>query len=139
MTPYLIPRRHRRHSPPGPGLRRYAGLVAAGVALLMVAACGGTTGNETSGSSDDTAADSTKPLIYGVFATPLEEPWDGAIHAALTEAAEAGDIEYKHVDNLSTSDAMERSLRDIAANEKPDAIMGDAFAARFLAHVFVTP
>ena len=129
MTPHLIPRRHRRHSPPGPGLRRYAGLAAAGVALLMVAACGGTTGNETSGTGDDTTADSTKPLIYGVFATPLEEPWDGAIHAALTEAAEAGDIEYKHVDNLSTSDAMERSLRDIAANEKPDAIMGDAFAA----------
>ena len=32
------------------------------------------------------------PLVYGVFATPLEEPWDGAIHAALTSAAEDGEI-----------------------------------------------
>ncbi len=42
---------------------------------------------------------------------------------------EDGQIEYKHVDNVSTSDAMERTLRDIATNEQPDAIMGDAFAA----------
>ncbi len=68
-------------------------------------------------------------MIYGVFATPLEEPWDGAIHSALTAAAKDGKIEYKHVDNLATSDAMERSLRDIATNEQPDAIIGDAFAA----------
>ena len=67
--------------------------------------------------------------MYGVFATPLEEPWDGAIHAALEEAAADGVIQYKHVDDLSTSDAMERALRDIAVNEKPAAIMGDAFAA----------
>ena len=33
------------------------------------------------------------------------------------------------MDNLNTSDAMERGLRDIATNEKPDAIIGDAFAA----------
>ena len=71
----------------------------------------------------------TCPLVYGVFATPLEEPWDGAIHAALEEAAADGEIQYKHVDDLSTSDAMERALRDIAVNEKPAAIIGDAFAA----------
>ncbi len=69
------------------------------------------------------------PLIYGVFATPLEEPWDGAIHSALQSAVEDGQIEYKHIDNVNTSDAMERTLRDIATNEQPDAIMGDAFAA----------
>ncbi len=92
--------------------------------LALLAACGGTTGNE--GSSD---AGGDAPLVYGVFATPLEEPWDGAIHAALTSAADDGEIRYKHVDDLNTSDAMERGLRDIAQNEKPDAIVGDAFAA----------
>jgi len=102
---------------------RWAAL-AAGVAMLLAGACGGTTGDEGSG---DGSGD--RPLIYGVFATPLEEPWDGAIHAALEDAADRGEIEYKHVDNLSTSDAMERSLRDIAINEQPDAIIGDAFAA----------
>ena len=108
--------------------RRRWGAAAAAAALLLVAACGGTTGEEpTSGTTD--GGDTEAPLVYGVFATPLEEPWDGAIHAALEDAAAAGEIEYKHVDNLSTSDAMERSLRDIATNEEPDAIIGDAFAA----------
>ena len=116
----------RGRSMPSSALRHLATVVSA-AALMLVAACGGTTGNETS--SDEGANDSSKPLIYGVFATPLEEPWDGAIHAALTQAAEDGEIEYKHVDSLSTSDAMERGLRDIATNEQPDAIIGDAFAA----------
>lgn len=106
-------------------LVRVFGVFLSIAALSIAAACGGNTG---AGSGDDDKA-SAKPLIYGVYATPLEEPWDGAIHAALTQAAKDGKIEYKHVDNLNTSDAMERSLRDIATNEKPDAIIGDAFAA----------
>jgi basic membrane protein A and related proteins len=105
-------------------IRRQAGLVAAVAAVLLAAACGGATGE-----SESASGDSDLPLVYGAFATPLEEPWDGAIHAALEEAAAEGTIQYKHVDDLSTSDAMERALRDIAANEKPDAIIGDAFAA----------
>ncbi len=106
-------------------LRQRLGLLAAGAAVLLVAACGGSTGDEDTSSDGD----SDLPLVYGVFATPLEEPWDGAIHAALEEAAADGEIRYKHVDDLSTSDAMERALRDIATNEQPAAIMGDAFAA----------
>ena len=106
-------------------LRRGAGLLLTVLAVLLTAAaCGGDTGDEGADGGDGDL-----PLLYGVFATPLEEPWDGAIHAALESAAEDGLIEYKYVDDLSTSDAMERSLRDIAANEKPDAIIGDAFAA----------
>ncbi len=101
-------------------------LVAALAGALVLAGCGGSTGNEKSSSGSGSG---DLPLVYGVFATPLEEPWDGAIHAALQSAADDGKIEYKYIDNLSTSDAMERSLRDIATNEKPDAIMGDAFAA----------
>lgn len=93
------------------------------IALLSAtAACGGSTGDETGGDED-------LPLIYGAFATPLEEPWDGAIHAALEEAEADGVIRYKYVDNLNTADKMERGLRDIIASEEPDAIVGDAFAA----------
>ncbi len=95
--------------------------------LWILTACGGTTGNETTG--DESTGDASAPLVYGVFATPLEEPWDGAIHAALQSAAADGTITYKHVDDLNTSDAMERGLRDICENEKPAAIVGDAFAA----------
>jgi basic membrane protein A and related proteins len=105
--------------------RALAGVAAA--SMMVLAACGGTTGEETSGDGD--AGGEDLPLVYGVFATPLEEPWDGAIHAALESAVEDGVIEYRHVDNVITADAMERTLRNIAANEQPDAIMGDAFAA----------
>jgi basic membrane lipoprotein Med (substrate-binding protein (PBP1-ABC) superfamily) len=104
-------------------------MAAASVLALVVAGCGGTTGNEKDSSADAGATATAAPLIYGVYATPLEEPWDGAIHAALKAAEADGTIRYKYVDNVKTSDAMERSLRDIATNEKPDAIMGDAFAA----------
>ncbi|HEX5769934.1 MAG TPA: BMP family protein [Nocardioidaceae bacterium] len=106
--------------------RRSLAAVAAAATLNMLAACGGTTGEETT-TGGEGAQD--LPLVYGVFATPLEEPWDGAIHAALESAADDGVIEYKHVDNVSTSDAMERTLRNIATSEQPAAIMGDAFAA----------
>jgi len=102
------------------------GAIGAAVLLAFTAACGGATGEEaqTAGGEDESL-----PLIYGVYATPLEEPWDGAIHAALVSAEEDGVIRYKHVDNLNTSDKMERGLRDIATNEAPAAIIGDAFAA----------
>jgi basic membrane protein A and related proteins len=109
------------------GTRRTRVALTGAALALFLAACGGTTGEESSSGTGSGSED--KPLIYGVFATPLEEPWDGAIHAALTQAADNGDIEYKHVDNLATADAMERGLRDIATSEKPDAIIGDAFAA----------
>ena len=107
--------------------RRRAGLAGAVATLFLATACGGATGEEGSGGGDGSGGD--LPLVYGAFATPLEEPWDGAIHAALESAAEEGLIEYKHVDDLSTADAMERALRDIATSEQPDAIIGDAFAA----------
>jgi basic membrane protein A len=108
--------------------RRRRTAVVAGLAAsaLVLAACGGTTGEEDTASSpagDDTIS------VFGVFATPLEEPWDGAIHAALTAVAGDGEIAYDHVDDLGTADEMERALRDIIASEDPDIIVGDAFAA----------
>ena len=50
--------------------------------------------------SDPPATASGEPLlVYGVFATPIEEPWDGVIHAAL-KRRDDGEITYKHVDNI---------------------------------------
>lgn len=107
-------------------LARLLGAASLATALVFAAAgCGGTTGNEPAAGPSD----SSVPFVFGAFATPLEEPWDGAVHAALQSAADDGLITYEHVDNLSTADEMERALRDIIASENPDVIFGDAFAA----------
>lgn len=83
-------------------------------------------GSAGSGSS---AAAGDKPLVYGVFATPLEEPWDGAVHQALQAAADSGEIIYKHTDNNDSDDKMTRTLNDLVTNEKPAIIVGDAFSS----------
>ena len=103
-------------------LQRGALGAAAAVAALAVTAVSPT-------SHATTMPDGEPLLVYGVFATPLEEPWDGAIHAAIEAVAETGSIEYKWVDGLGTSDEMERGLRDIIETDDPDLIIGDAFAA----------
>ncbi len=73
------------------------------------------------------AGTSGKPLFYGAFATPIEEPWDGVIHQALKKAADEGKITYEYQDNIGYSGDMERVLRQIAETKKPAAIFGDAF------------
>ncbi|MHB0967346.1 MAG: BMP family protein [Bellilinea sp.] len=67
------------------------------------------------------------PLFYGAYATPIEEPWDGVIHAALQQAAADGKIRYEFTDDIGYAGDMERVLREIAENQKPAAILGDAF------------
>jgi basic membrane protein A and related proteins len=124
--------------------RRFRGVAitsVAAIAAVVLAACGGTTGSETSSSTSESAASSEsapadsgsassdKPLVYGVFATPLEEPWDGAVHQALQAAADAGEIIYKHTDNNDSDDKMTRTLTDLLTNEKPDIVFGDAFSS----------
>ncbi|WP_022885548.1 BMP family protein [Glaciibacter superstes] len=106
--------------------RAFTAIGFASAAALVLAGCGGATGAEA---PDAGASGSDLPSVFGAFATPLEEPWDGAIHAALESAAEDGLIEYEYTDNLHTADEMERALRDIASNQAPDIIIGDAFAA----------
>src|SRR6187200_1122865 len=87
--------------------RRRTALVAGlAASALVLAACGGNTGEEQ-GSGSSSAGDD-KVSVFGVYATPLEEPWDGAIHAALTAVEEDGKITYDHVDDLGTADEMER-------------------------------
>ena len=108
--------------------RRRTALVAGlAASALVLAACGGNTGEDEDTGSSSSGEDTIS--VFGAFATPLEEPWDGAIHAALTAVAEDGQITYDYVDDLGTADEMERALRDIIASENPDVIVGDAFAA----------
>lgn len=106
--------------------RAFTALGLATASVLVLAGCGGATGEEA---PDAGASSGDLPSVFGAFATPLEEPWDGAIHAALQAAEEDGLIEYEHTDNLHTAEEMERALRDIASNQAPDIIIGDAFAA----------
>lgn len=109
-----------------PRRARRASLIAVVAAsALLLTACGGATGDEISAGAEDTGV----PTVFGAFATPIEEPWDGAIHAALLAAEEDGDIVYDYTDGLETADEMESALRDVAQNQQPDIIIGDAFAA----------
>ncbi len=43
---------------------------------------------------------STKIKVFGAFATPIEEPWDGVIHAALQKAKDAGKIDYTYQESI---------------------------------------
>ena len=67
------------------------------------------------------------PKVFGAFATPIEEPWDGAVHGALLKAQEAGEIEYTFTENIGYAGDMERVLREAAENEKPDIIVMDSY------------
>ncbi|HMN63278.1 MAG TPA: BMP family ABC transporter substrate-binding protein, partial [Anaerolinea sp.] len=68
-----------------------------------------------------------KLKVFGAFATPIEEPWDGVIHQALLKAKDAGKIDYTYTENIGYSGDMERVLRDVCDKQAPDLIMGDAF------------
>jgi basic membrane lipoprotein Med (substrate-binding protein (PBP1-ABC) superfamily) len=65
--------------------------------------------------------------VFGAFATPIEEPWDGVIHAALQQAQSEGKIEYTYTENIGYSGDMERVLRETSEQQQPDIIFGDAF------------
>jgi basic membrane protein A len=65
--------------------------------------------------------------VFGAYATEIEEPWDGVIHAALQAEADAGRIEYTHADALGYAGDMERVLRETAELDQPAIIFGDAF------------
>jgi basic membrane protein A len=74
-----------------------------------------------------TEAPAVKLKVFGAYATPIEEPWDGVIHAALNQAKDAGTIDYEYTENIGYSGDMERILRQVADQKKPDIIFGDAF------------
>ena len=112
--------------------RRMIGIAAAAAAALAVVspAVHATTVPPDTTASSDTAAASGEPLlVYGVFATPLEEPWDGAIHTAIEAVAESGAIEYKWVDGLGDIGRDGARPARHHRDRRPDLIIGDAFAA----------
>ena len=74
-----------------------------------------------------TAAPVQKLKVFGAYATPIEEPWDGVIHAALKQAQDQGKITYEYTENIGYSGDMERILREVATTKTPDIIFGDAF------------
>jgi basic membrane protein A len=91
------------------------------IAAMLLASC------QTAAPTEEPAATQDKIKVFAAFATPIEEPWDGAIHKALNKASEDGTIEYLHTDDIGYSGDMERVLREICESEKPDLIMGDGF------------
>lgn len=97
---------------------RTLGLVVLVVIALVITACQGTA---------SPAPGSDKVKVFGAFATQIEEPWDGVIHAALEAEKAAGRIDYTFSDDIGYSGDMERVLRETAEKDKPDIIFGDAF------------
>jgi basic membrane protein A len=73
------------------------------------------------------AEEAAKLKVFGAFATPIEEPWDGVIHQALLKAQSDGTIEYDYTEDIGYAGDMERVLREVADQQKPDIIFGDAF------------
>lgn len=94
------------------------------VILLVLVACA-TPATQTAMPEESTKEEPLK--VVALFATPIEEPWDGVIHTALLEAEKKGQIEYTWVDDIGYAGDMERVLRETAEQQKPDAIFGDAF------------
>ncbi len=82
----------------------------------------------TAAASSSAAVAQDEPLkVFGAYATQIEEPWDGVIHAALQAEADAGRIEYTFADDLGYSGDMELTLREVSEIDVPDIIFGDAF------------
>ncbi len=98
-------------------MNRRRPMLAAAALLALTVTAGGTAA---------TAQD--EPLkVFGAYATQIEEPWDGVIHAALQAEEDAGRIVYDYSDDIGYSGDMELVLRDVAELDQPDIIFGDAF------------
>ena len=95
------------------------------VALLADCAAPAAPAPEAAPAGQDAAP--SMPLVFGAYATAIEEPWDGVIHAALNQAQADGHITYKYTDDIGYAGDMERVLREVAEKDKPAVIFGDAF------------
>ena len=90
-------------------------LVLLAVLALVATACqGGTPAQSDKGE---------KLKVFGAFATQIEEPWDGVIHAALEAEKAAGRIDYTFQDDIGYSGDMERVLREVADSGIPVLIV----------------
>lgn len=98
-------------------------------ASLVLALAAAVVGAAALGGSAATAAPAAKGKlkVFAAYATQIEEPWDGVIHAALQKEQKAGKIDYSFTDDIGYSGDMERVLREVAVKNRPDVIFGDAF------------
>jgi len=80
-----------------------------------------------SAAAPSASPEARKLKVFGAFATAIEEPWDGVIHAALQAEKDAGRIDYQFTDSIGYSGDMERVLREVAEKDQPDIVFGDAF------------
>ncbi len=106
--------------------RRIVFVLAVLVLAAMLAACAPPA---TPAPSESAAApaEAGKLAVFGAYATAIEEPWDGVIHAALNKAQDDGHIDYTYTDDIGYAGDMERVLREVAEKNKPAVIFGDAF------------
>jgi len=117
----------------GARARRRAYAVLATVSVVLTACASGQTAT-TAAAGDGTIS------VFGAYATQIEEPWDGVIHRALEAEQAEGRIDYEFTDDIGYSGDMERVLTEVAQQNQPDIIFGDAFgneeAARRVAAQF---
>ena len=113
-------------------------IALAALLMLLAAACGGATPSTSApaasapAASEPAASTPASPAaatvkVFGAFATEIEEPWDGVIHAALEDEKAAGRVDYSFQDAIGYSGDMERVLREVAERDQPAVIFGDAF------------
>jgi basic membrane lipoprotein Med (substrate-binding protein (PBP1-ABC) superfamily) len=91
------------------------------ILLTLLTACGG------AAPAPDVGEEEGPLVVFGAFATAIEEPWDGVIHSALREAEAEGRIQYSFTDDIGYAGDMERVLRETSEQQGPDIIFGDAF------------
>jgi basic membrane lipoprotein Med (substrate-binding protein (PBP1-ABC) superfamily) len=77
--------------------------------------------------AEEAMGDKEALVVFGAYATAIEEPWDGVIHSALNKAQDAGHIAYTYTDDIGYAGDMERILREVAEETQPQIIFGDAF------------
>lgn len=102
-------------------------LVALLLAALLAACAAPPAAPAPAPAAENTAPASDKPAVFGAYATAIEEPWDGVIHAALNKAQADGKITYTYTDDIGYAGDMERVLREVAEKQKPAIVFGDAF------------
>lgn len=98
---------------------RVRGITLAVVCATLVG-CGGEAPKEKAGAAK-------KTRVAAVFATPIEEPWDGCIHKALLRAKNELGVEYEWAESVANPD-FERVVREFAGRGF-DLVMGDAFGS----------
>jgi basic membrane lipoprotein Med (substrate-binding protein (PBP1-ABC) superfamily) len=92
----------------------------AGRWLLAAAAC-----CALPGSRADDAAPVEVPAVFAAYVTPVAEPWNAVIHAALGAARDAGRITYRWKDELGTAEKQLAAVEEAVA-DKPDVVVTDA-------------